>query len=324
MKDSNIIFAGSQLAGPAMPGSLTGRQRDIALASPMSDDEVARQFGVSPRMIRRLRRNAPKHTPATQRKPMTILASVETITPEIAAVLLGANPDNRKASGNIVEQYAGDMRNGRWLVTGEPVIISGDGLLNDGQHRMMAVCKAGVSVQMMVVRGVERDSRSALGIGKPRSAGDILQMFHLAGGRACAALAAMLMLYENTGKRSISTYRHPISKTAVIERAMADDRLKLCVSFSQKYHKLIPPKHVAFARYVIPDSYKSDAFFDRLNDGIGLDQGNPILVLRNWFFSNGRKNSDQAAAEVILRAWVAYRDSRSLTRLKIMGELPTP
>ena len=253
-----------------------------------------------------------------------ITSNIETITPDIAAALLEAIPDNRVVSRNIVEQYASDMKSGRWQATGEPIIISSDGLLNDGQHRLTAVCKSNVSVNMMVVRGVARETRIALNIGKSRKAGDILQMFHISSGRSCAALANTLILYERSGGKSASGSAHGISKPVSIERALGDDRLQLCVSMACKYGKIMSPKHVAFARYVIPDSKKSDVFFDRLFDGIGLDQGNPILTLRNWILRNGKKQTDLVGTEVILRAWCAFRDDRLVSQLKILGELPKP
>ena len=80
--------------------------------------------------------------------------SIELITPEIAAKILENNMGNRKPNGGVVKRYAQMMLGGDWETTHQGIAIGSDGRLLDGQHRLMAVAISGVSVNMLVSRGV--------------------------------------------------------------------------------------------------------------------------------------------------------------------------
>jgi len=57
MKERALQEAGTQITGP-MPGTLSGKQKEWALTCGLSDAQVAAQFRVPTRTIRRLRAKA--------------------------------------------------------------------------------------------------------------------------------------------------------------------------------------------------------------------------------------------------------------------------
>jgi len=65
------------------------------------------------------------------------------ITPEMAQRLLDFNPLNRKIKMTHVEGLKRDIQNHRWLQTHESIAINKLGNMHDGQHRAVAVIKAG-------------------------------------------------------------------------------------------------------------------------------------------------------------------------------------
>lgn len=78
------------------------------------------------------------------------------ITPEIAQRLLEKNTNNRNLSINTVNKYALDMLSGRWNEgNADPIVINKNGVLENGQHRLNAVIKAGVSVKFLLVENGE-------------------------------------------------------------------------------------------------------------------------------------------------------------------------
>jgi len=94
---------------------------------------------------------------------------VETITPEKAEKYLERNISNyRKLETHRVDSYAKDMKHGRWELNGESIKFNLDGELTDGQHRLKAIIKANVPVQMLVIRGIE-NGISLYDIGKNRT-----------------------------------------------------------------------------------------------------------------------------------------------------------
>lgn len=90
-------------------------------------------------------------------KTYTPTGTVETITPAMAEEYLRHNEHNPRKTANRrqVESYARDMAAGKWFINGEPIVFDANGDLKNGQHRLMAIIKANVPVDMYVVRGVD-------------------------------------------------------------------------------------------------------------------------------------------------------------------------
>jgi hypothetical protein len=104
-----------------------------------------------------------------QRGPTSQLVE---ITVPLARVMLQRNQHNRSVSQHFVKAYSRDIASGSWSLNGEPIILAKDGSLNDGQHRAEAIVMAGRSITVMLVIGVERDTRTTLDQGRVRTVGD--------------------------------------------------------------------------------------------------------------------------------------------------------
>jgi len=115
--------------------------------------------------------NAPKFH-AGQIPGTDWFASMQTITPQMAAAFLSNNGGNRKIRKGAVAKYAAIIGDGNWRRTPEAVIFDKDGVLMNGQHRMSAIVKSGVSVDMLVITNVERDAFPALDRGVSRTTAD--------------------------------------------------------------------------------------------------------------------------------------------------------
>lgn len=81
----------------------------------------------------------------------------EDITPTKAANYLQQNNNNprKKINRNVVKSYAADMKAGKWNVNGEAIVFDANGDLKNGQHRLLAIIESGVTVRILVVRGVD-------------------------------------------------------------------------------------------------------------------------------------------------------------------------
>lgn len=110
----------------------------------------------------------------------------QTITPEVARLMLSRNFRNRRINERRVQILTSDILKGNWTDTPQPIAVDSDGNLLDGQHRLTAVVKANMPVKMTVAydvpknavidRVLERSSGEALYmrnlISKPMSARD--------------------------------------------------------------------------------------------------------------------------------------------------------
>ena len=100
------------------------------------------------------------------------------ILPPEAESILSRMAGNRKRRKTYVDTLAADMREGRWVDTHEPIAMSVDGNLIDGQHRLAAVVLSGVgqwfwvavydthqtAIGLPIDRGVQRNNADLLGL----------------------------------------------------------------------------------------------------------------------------------------------------------------
>jgi hypothetical protein len=99
------------------------------------------------------------------------------ITPDMAKTILeDYNEGNRPRKPSKISEYADDMANDRWPVTGDTLKFSDrkPPRLRDGQNRLMACVRAGVPFTSHIVFGIPDSAFDVLDKGKNRSGSDIL------------------------------------------------------------------------------------------------------------------------------------------------------
>ena len=103
--------------------------------------------------------------------------SVMSVTPEMAEKWLSRNiENNRKINDDRVNAYAREMKDGKWLVTGQAIQFDENGVLIDGQHRLQAVIKAQTPVQMLVTTGLSPTAVNVIDTMQARSVNQIMRM----------------------------------------------------------------------------------------------------------------------------------------------------
>lgn len=106
---------------------------------------------------------------------MAVNATTINVTPQMAEQWLDGHDNYREISRRHVEYLANEMIGGRWQMTGEPIVFNGNGTLLDGQHRLAAVVKSGVTVPMLMVTGIRRAALPVMDQGKSRTMRDVLR-----------------------------------------------------------------------------------------------------------------------------------------------------
>lgn len=112
-----------------------------------------------------------------------------------------ANIGNRSLSIPHVERLARDMKAGAWGDTPEPIAFDSNGRLIDGQHRLAAVVKSGVTICFWVATNCHLDAQKYLDAGRRRSLADAygFYMGDSLGKRAEAITKAMMDCRLNYG-----------------------------------------------------------------------------------------------------------------------------
>jgi hypothetical protein len=244
------------------------------------------------------------------------------MTPDLAGRLLARNENNRTlrivGASRTVEAYARAMIRGEWLLNGESIIVSREGLLNDGQHRLEAVIKSGVGVPMQITFGVERDSRHTVDQGAARSPGDILVMY---GERNAHQLAhALQFLWVYDGHR-IFGYRPSTDELLATLEANPGirDAVRAVGHLVTEFRGsagYLAGAHLVCSRV---DAGLAARFLERVSTGLGIaETGSPIFRLRKRLQDHLAKRDNVPAIEqaaLYIKAFNAVRQRRNVRNL---------
>lgn len=127
------------------------------------------------------------------------------VTPQVASELLATQVKNRPISHQTVKRYADDMKNGNWKQCGDTICVDKDGHLTDGQHRLSAVIESGITIRVLLVRGVEHSIYKDTGskrtmVGNIKIASD--DICEKAKNVSCIAIAKFLSALTNDRRKT--------------------------------------------------------------------------------------------------------------------------
>ena len=88
---------------------------------------------------------------------MAMYSREELITPDIAREYLKQNLKNRNVRQKKVREYASDIKAGKWAASPQPIAFYENGILADGQHRLLAVIEANTPATFYVTYDVPND-----------------------------------------------------------------------------------------------------------------------------------------------------------------------
>ncbi|MBW6531911.1 hypothetical protein KZ820_14310 [Sphingomonas sp. RRHST34] len=250
-------------------------------------------------------------------------------SPPLAKALLDLNGGNRSVRTTKVAQYAADMAAKQWTLNGEPIIISKDGQLNDGQHRCLAIIDANTTVQLALMFGIERETRLTVDQGSARSAGDFLAMEGVVNASAVAAIARMVLAYERAQGAGLTGHQY-ITSAEVRARVATDKDLAEAATFghtnSGYSRSFAAGSLIGFAYYELARVNRQLAhdFLERVCRGDNLAIGSPAHTLREKLIAAGRTPRDRKLA-MIFKAWNFYRRGlKKVSTNTLNSTLPFP
>jgi hypothetical protein len=250
-------------------------------------------------------------------------AKIVTITPAMARKFLARNTHNRPVREARVNAYARLMTGGLWHLNGEAIKVAVDGTILDGQHRLRAVVKSGVTIQTLVVSGLPMEAQETMDSGAKRSTGDVFSLRGEQNAAMLASVARKVWLWDSGDKR-FSSKESPSSPelAALLEqnsglRRSADIAVRTYHSF-----RYIPPSVVGAAHHLASRIAGDEAtwFFQRLGDGAELSLRHPILTLRNKAMADKdakREVTDGRHMAHVMRTWNAVRAGKTLSVIQI-------
>jgi hypothetical protein len=250
------------------------------------------------------------------------------VTPAQAQAWLDNGGANRKLKPATVNRYAVYMLRGEWRMTGEPVKLDREARVRDGQHRLAAIVQSGLTVPMLVIRGVSEESFDVMDSGKVRTPADVLSIHGLTSTAGKSSAVRALMLIERFGTVNASTVEGRAMATGptvlayLAEHPEVEEVYPLAMELSSAGLQGGPG--VWCAVMVLLWRIDQDAVREMTNylkSGAGLDAGHPLLALRNRAMNREARLYTRSAlgreeiAGMIIKAWNAWRKGEAITRL---------
>lgn len=254
-------------------------------------------------------------------------ATITTITPDEALAMLEAAGGHnfRTLRSPHARQLAHEMSAGKWCLNGEAIKFDRAGVLVDGQHRLKACVLSGVPLVTWVVRGVSREADLDLGI--KRATHDALAAKGEANSRQLGAALGTLLTIEHPnhkiGQKGLS-YRNEVleclEKHPGVRRFVGATH-----SFSLFDHSTMFP--ALWYCFDSSDAARADVFMARLRDGVNVQQGSAVLLLRNQLLkmrTSKRKMDKQSTLATCIKAWNLYLQDRPVRYLAWRPSEPFP
>jgi hypothetical protein len=208
-------------------------------------------------------------------------ASVVTASRSLVDKLLSMNTRNRQIKKSHIEKLVRDIAAGEFLLTASGIGVSCDGVLLDGQHRLLAIRQAGYPpVQFILVTGLAAASQRVVDRHTRRTLGDALtlHMNKTISGNMVAIANALHDLDAVRGKDE--PFKHVRTNVAdsVIASFMAEHN-ELCADVAQACPARAPIMAAIFV-YASNDRNGALRFARDVYKGVELKEDSPAYRLR--------------------------------------------
>jgi hypothetical protein len=253
---------------------------------------------------------------------VNITAQVETIGPELATAYLRLNKMNRQPAVRAVEKLANDMAKGNWYLTGDTIKFDNDGILIDGQHRLMAVIRCGIPQQFLVVRNVAKEAKIATDTGKPRVLSNVLEFDNCKNSKETAGITKAA--YEfHYGKQNLQRVTSHFEMIKFLNEHPEIHESASWNASNRKFFGTIGPMPVwgtmHFTTGTISHEMRDEYF--SLFKLPPQNAKHPITVARNTLTMNYKRGRFTASRNwvwaVAIKSWNAMVENREVSMFKI-------
>jgi hypothetical protein len=241
------------------------------------------------------------------------------VTPEQAALWLKGNTRNRNIRPLVVVRYAKDMAAGRWRNVDDCIMIDPQGTIIDGQHRLSACVKSGVSFEVDVVFNADMSAQDFKDINAVRGCADVAALAGIPNAVRVAAVARLVVFHKEHGIAKFSNSNLHPTKAQVNDEALHNPRLGEAVMAGCK--KITAPSVIDFCNYVFreQDPVAANIFMTDVLTRNGTVKGDPAYALSERLEENNRSKAKLRQHMIIalfFKAWKYYRDGKPLKCLR--------
>lgn len=240
-------------------------------------------------------------------------------TPKAAEAILGYGTDtpglnshNRGRKPSKIREYANDMTNGQWHLTGDTIKFTRSGLLGDGQNRLYACIRARKSFRSHTVFGIDDAVFPWLDKGRTRSIGDDFFVDGMDNPQLLAHVMRWLELFRLDQVKERTTFTRAAIRDAYFNQGYDHELIAVGMEKGLLVQKATAtPRSLASALYYLfakKNKKLADEFFDAWSSGTHPGRMAPIAKANRTFARIMKDNPlvrihDTMRAAVWVIAW---------------------
>jgi hypothetical protein len=244
-----------------------------------------------------------------------IQITIETITPPLAAEYLKFNRTNRRLIEHRVAFYQRQMVEGNWKLSGDSIKFDGANLI-DGQHRLQAVVRSGITIESVVVRNLASSVFDILDTGRARQAGDVLSSYGYANVFILASAGRYIYHFERRLVPSSPTLTNQDILSTILRHRDLPGFISDCNVYRFAKSGIIVASLYWLEQCSIE---KAPAFIERFLKGTELKLTNPIYALRERLISDrsllANKRARVITAAMIFRTFENWVQGKPASRM---------
>lgn len=247
------------------------------------------------------------------------------ITPEIATALMKENVSNRPLNRARVRIYIDAMKRGQWKLSGESIkratdAQTGKKRLIDGQHRLQACIESGVAFPTVLVDELEDDVFSVIDRGKTRTVNDIMHIAGVGNFKHVAPAVRLLLTLEANNNIMNSELLQCVTPDDVLTYIEANiDDVEWAQPLGRSMDKSVGGIRSSWILFLLLASKvrgrdEVEQFAENVRTGVGLDDGDVCLALRNWLTraSNYKRSATIENTATFIKAFNAFVEGREV------------
>lgn len=250
-----------------------------------------------------------------------------TLTPELAAKLLASpHPKQRRPARQTVSEYARRIREGRWRLVPDPIMVDADGLLFNGSHRCAAVIAANRAIPVYIQWDADPSLFDVIDVGRFRSP---YQFITEKEATARASAARVTLWYERRFERPLQPRHIQFDLHEILAEAeRRSDTFDAVTGASRAIYEFTSiPKSVSMAAFSIAHDmgYHDDieGFVDGVRDPHYLPDDDPARLLSERFRKQAHRNRRREMVDdwtLLVYAFNLTIEGKSISKL-ILGEV---
>jgi len=263
------------------------------------------------------------------------------IHPDMAAEILEKNINNRNLNFKRVNFFYNLFKSGDFIFNGDPIRISDDGNLIDGQHRLNGLIMANKTFDFLVIKGLKQNVILTIDMSANRHFSDILKIKGYTYISAISSLTSALYKIKNNEALNHKYFVRTKLNLIKLDRFFELNSvfIEKCVKKSDSYRnyikkhkglKYMPSVFMVFHAFNTLNGNDCEDFFQRFFLGITNDNKDPVINLRNIFIDSLIENKKyfikfEPQLHLLLSALFnpnKYKHNKYITMQMIINEFP--